>query len=62
MTKFREISLQKAVKRILRVLPEINPEYVTTSLSKSDSQFYTVPEVNRLIDRFERELYDSRFE
>lgn len=37
MTKFREISLQKAVKRILRVLPEINPEYVTTSLSKSDS-------------------------
>lgn len=62
MMKFRKISLQDTVKRILRVLPEINPEYVKTSLARSDRQFYTVPEINELINNFERELYDSKSE
>lgn len=60
MMKFRKISLQDTVKRILRALPEINPEYVTTTLARSDRQFYTVPEVNELINNFERDLYDRK--
>lgn len=59
MTKFKVITLQQALKRILRALPEINPDYVKSQLECHQNKQYTIPEVNSLINSFERDLYDS---
>lgn len=62
MTKYKPVSERELVRRILRMLPELNPRYVVTELRRLSRPPYDVTEVVSWIRYFENQMEFKEYE
>lgn len=62
MTKYKPISRRELLRRILRRLPELNPEYVSSELERLSKSPYDVTEVISWIRYFENQMEFKEYE
>ena len=60
MTKFRRITPEQLVQRVVSMIPEINPDYVRSVLSLDFYENLDVSDVPEWIQYFENSLYGRK--